>query len=183
MDTIKNVCGISERSAYRYLNAISEANFPVHFDKNLGAYRLAERRTRIGSRYTISDIIMMVIGLKLLSKRLSIHYQGDIEDLMRRLVSEKSFPLEDVLQSFNGQLDEADKCEDISELLSSMLMNTAIVGDRKVRILIEDPETGEKSVNLSNPSMTFNGDWKIVNAREFGAGETSLSEIKKVSIL
>jgi len=183
METIKTVCGISERSAYRYLNAISEANYPVHFDKGLGAYRLAERSARISSRYSIGDIVLMVIGLKLLSKKLNIHYQRDIEELIRRLVAEKSFPLEDVIQSFNGQLDEAGKLQDISTLVLSVLMNTAILGDRKVRILIEDPVTGEKSVSLTSPALTFKNEWRIISARGFDTEEASLAEIKKVSIL
>jgi predicted DNA-binding transcriptional regulator YafY len=183
MDTIKTVCGISERSAYRYLNAISEANYPVHFDKGLGAYRLAERTAKISGGYSIGDIVMIVIGLKLLAKRLNVHYGEDIEELVRRLVSEKAFPLEDVLQSFDSQLAETEKDADLTTLMSSMLMNTAIVSDRKVRILIEDPDTGEKLVSLTNPALTFQNEWKVISGRGIDAEEAFLSEIKKVSIL
>ena len=40
LDTIKKACDIPERTAYRYLRDISEANFPVFFDRETHSYRL-----------------------------------------------------------------------------------------------------------------------------------------------
>ena len=183
METITSVCGISERSAYRYLNFISEANFPVFYDKKLGAYRLAEQNTKLYNRPSIEDIILTVIGLKMLSQKLNNHYRADVDELIRRLVAEKSFPLEEVIQSFNNQLEKADRLEDCTELVSSMLLNAAITGKRKIRILIENSATGEKAVDLNLPSLTFRKVWRLVNAQEIGSDETSLSEVTKVSIV
>ncbi|MDH3889480.1 MAG: hypothetical protein OEV49_00210 [candidate division Zixibacteria bacterium] len=189
MDTIKSVCGISERSAYRYLNFISEADFPVHFDKDLGAYKLSKQNSRIHSRLTVAEILLIVVGLKILTQKLNDHYRDDIRELLRCIIAENAVPLESVLQSFSIQLDDADQLRDCSQLVSSILVNAAIIDKRKIRILVNVPQSGQKALDLNNPSLTFNKVWKLVNARDVGdvgdAGdeEASLADIQKVSIL
>ncbi|MBK7143327.1 MAG: hypothetical protein IPH75_14730 [bacterium] len=43
---IRETCGIPRRTAFRYLNAISEANIPIYFDRERGGYCLAALLSR-----------------------------------------------------------------------------------------------------------------------------------------
>ena len=62
--TIQDVCHISARTAYRYLNDISAANIPVLFDKTRGGYCLGHNTNIDFARFGVDEILLMIIALK-----------------------------------------------------------------------------------------------------------------------
>jgi hypothetical protein len=44
--TIREICGISDRTAYRYIDKISRAGIPLYYDKNLGGYTLITKKIK-----------------------------------------------------------------------------------------------------------------------------------------
>ena len=183
METIKKTCNIPERTAYRYLNTISEANIPVYFDRRLRAYRLAGRDIPTGIELSMSEALLVVLALKTLAKRVNADYAQEILAVVQKLVVQQSFPVEEILRSFEHQLDGSADLGDYSELLTSILINTAITCNRELQITTKTSGIKSGQIRIDQPALRFHKDWYLTGKREQGARETPLSDIRKVSIV
>jgi predicted DNA-binding transcriptional regulator YafY len=73
---IKQVCHISGRSVYRYLNVISAAHFPVVFDNELGGYWLISKGRNNLGKFGFDEAMILVLALDLLSERVNNDYKS-----------------------------------------------------------------------------------------------------------
>ena len=183
LKTIMDVCAISERSAYRYLNYISEANVPVHFDKDLHAYRLNDDLTRLPEPTTIDETVLMLVGLHLLSRQLNKYYKAETNDLIKKIISCQSVPLEEILLSLNDKLEVATDTDDYSSLVSSILISAAVKSKAKVRLLTGDADSQQREVQVENPSLWFKKKWRVAGTGLSDDKSVDISKIKRVSVV
>lgn len=183
LDTIKNACGIPERTAYRYLRDISEANFPVYFDRHNHAYRLDRSAASRTDEFSAEETILILVALRRLARSLNDNYRDEADALVRKLVVRQSLPLEEVMDAYRHQLDNLSDGEDYSHLISSMLISAAINSNKKIAITVNSSEIPEKDIRIDNPALHFKKNWQLVNARSPGSEQAEIPQIKKVSIL
>jgi predicted DNA-binding transcriptional regulator YafY len=183
LKTIERVCGVPERTAYRYINDISEANFPVVYDKRLKAYRLYQRNKSQGVALGPDEAVMLVSGLRLLAAGLGDRYQGNIEMLISKLISSQEHPLEEILDAYEEQLAGVAKVSDCSEILSSMLINAAIRGRQRLKLERMNAQGKKQTTVLDQPTLSFKNEWRLVGSNNGGKVEVPLDDIEQVSII
>lgn len=183
IDKIKSECRISERTAYRYINVISEANIPVFYDKDVRGYRL-----NLGGTFTINDFrlsegILLIFALKLLQGKVNTQYAEEITNLARKIATKQAIPIEDIIRSHEDGINGLPEMSDYSELISSILITTAIACNR--RIQLTKKQNGKKpaeSIDMENPLLKFEKTWQLVGDKDSMDQTTSIADIKKVSI-
>jgi predicted DNA-binding transcriptional regulator YafY len=183
IDKIRSECRISERTAYRYINTISEANIPVFYDKDVRGYRLNLTGGMSINDLRLSESILVVFALKLLARRVNDEYKEDIENIARKITTKQSVPIEDILRSHENQTNGLPEMSDYSELISSLMITTAITCNRRIQLTTDkgDNVPGE-SIDIEQPLLRFQKSWKLVGKPDDGNNATALSQIRKVSI-
>ena len=182
METIKKTCNIPERTAYRYLNTISEANIPLFYDRTLRAYRLTGGSSIAANDLCIDEVLLIILSLRILSGRVNNEYCRDIERLTQKLTVQQPFPIEEALRMFEHQTEGLTELNDYSALVSSLLINAAITCSRRVRVTVKPSEGEATEVEIADPSLRFHGSWQLAGRKDDRPGGIPLSKIRKVTI-
>ncbi len=183
LETVMSTCNIPERTAYRYLNTISEANIPVYYDKERHAYRLNRTRSMLINNIDLGDALIISLALRLLATHVNEEYRDDINALVAQLLIRQPCPLEDVMETFESTIRQHKGETDYSELVSSMLLHAAILCSRQVMLTTGNGVPGERrEVRFDQPRLKFSRHWQVVEAEQGDGAETSLSSVRKVSI-
>ncbi len=184
LETIKKACGIPERTAYRYLKDISEANFSVYFDRNSRAYRL----DRYGSTarihdFSIEESIIVIVALKRLVRSVNPDYQADLTALIKKIMVSQPLPLEEIVEAYEHQLDSLPDQKECSQLLSSMLISAAVSFGRRVRLTMDSGTCVDRDLSIENPALRFKKHWQLVNSTGADSEPADFPRIKKVSLV
>ena len=178
MEGIKKACDIPERTAYRYLNTISEADIPVYFDRISGTYRLNSRYGMLIDDISFSEAILVLLALRCLRTVVNGHYQNNIDRLITKIVVRQEWEVESVLGPVADTLTDPLQGIDLSERLSSALVHAAVCCGREVRV------TGLKEkVGITNPGLLFDGDWQLVERASNHTATPLGRSFKKVEVI
>ena len=166
MDKIMSTCGIPERTAYRYIQSISEANIPVTYDRDNHGYTLTSKQSGLPAGFTTGDVVMICLALRLLSTQVNAAYRAEIDELITGVSIQQECAVEDVIAAFEGSLNPAVAREpDMSSLLTSVLLHAAIQCNRKVSLTREVEANGtEPEIELQRPRLRFDRVWHVVDA-------------------
>lgn len=180
-----NTCDIPERTAYRYLNTISEANIPVYYDSDQHAYRINRKRSMLVNSVDLGDALVIALALRLLASRVNEAYRDEIEQLVAQVLVRQPCPLEDVMDTFESSLRAMDDEADCSELISTMLLHAAILCEKRVKLTTSsNGQSGAAfdEVEVTRPRLKFQRKWHVVDGENAEAPVTSLTQVQKVSI-
>ncbi|MBD3257891.1 hypothetical protein GF377_05615 [candidate division GN15 bacterium] len=183
LEMIKQTCDIPERTAYRYLNAISEVDIPVYFDKDLRAYCLTDASGTGVEDLSTGDAVLVVAALKLLKRFVNEEYQKDIDKLLTKLLVRQDNPVEEALPIVDDHLEEIDASDSLSELLSSALIHTAITANRKVRVDTRKGDDKDRSLTISSPALFFKNGWQLHERQTADGLAAPVGQIRKVKII
>lgn len=183
LETIQKTCNIPERTAYRYLNTISEADIPIYFDSREHAYRLTRQGVLQIDDLSLGEAVILVLALKLLSETLSEEYQSEVEKLLAKVLVRQRFPIEEILPVVEHGIEEQPTNSDFTELLSSLLVHAAISCKREVRLSTHDREPAGAEVTFENPGWLFKDAWHLMEKGNSGKRETALAKVSKVKIM
>ena len=181
---IMKKCKIAERSAYRYLNSLSEYNIPIYFDKEMQAYCLTRKSTIHYDSLPDKDYLLIKICLKIVSRSVNSHYSTTIEDIITKLSINSTLHIENSLDLIQQEFDPADlRTNDFSEIISSALIVSAISSKRKIRLYQDASENKIVTNTIISPSLSFKGHWKVNDNEANHQLSVLLKDIKKVEIL
>jgi predicted DNA-binding transcriptional regulator YafY len=183
LETFQKTCNIPERTVYRYLNTISEADIPIYFDTEERAYRLTRQGVLDIDDLSLGEAVIFVLALKLLSQTLGESYQDDIEKLLAKVLVRQQFPIEEVLPVVEHGLEDQKTDLDLSELLSSLLVNAAISCKREVKLSTKGREPAEEDVTIENPGWLFKDTWHLMEKGSVEREETALDQVSRVKIV
>lgn len=182
MKTIKETCGIPERTAYRYLNTVSEANIPVYYDKNAQAYRLNTDAHMAIHDISFGESVITVIALKVLAALVGRPYQSDLEDLTTKLLVRQGAEVEAILGPLTRRLSSQLGGIDVSEHLSSALIHAAVCCGRKVRLTKSNGRGAIETVGISSPRLHFRDAWLLTDM-EVDQMQSWVADIERVVVL
>lgn len=183
LETIRETCRIPERTAYRYLNAISEVDVPVFYDKDQRAYRLTHRIPTGIDDLSLSDAVMTIAALKLLKKFVSREYVDEIDRLVTKIQVRQEQPVEDGMPIIDEQVRKMDHSDVMTESLSAALIHTAIACDRKVEISASGNNGSCNSLTLGSPALFFKQNWQLDERSKSNGIGTEVRKIRRVRIL
>jgi predicted DNA-binding transcriptional regulator YafY len=188
LETIASVCGIPERTAYRYLNTLSEANIPVHFDRQLGGYCLTFSTEIQFDELDLQEISLLVSCLLLLVRHVNRKYQIEIGRLVEKIISRQSFALE-TAHGIPRILNEVSTAKplrpDYSGALSMQLVQSAIHARRAVQLTLEDakdPTGDDEQLEFGAPRLLFDRKWIVSDDHASSPAMADLSRITHVGI-
>lgn len=178
LEGIKKVCGIPERTAFRYLSTISEADVPVYFDKDEGTYRLNSHSGVLINDVSFGEAVLVLLSLKCLRTVVNDHYSEDLDRLITKAVVRQEWEVESVLGPAAKKLTDPLKGIDLSEELTSALIHAAICCGREVRVTT----LGEK-VEITKPGLLFKGDWQLVERASDDLTTPTKRAVQKVEVV
>jgi predicted DNA-binding transcriptional regulator YafY len=185
MDTIRRTCNIPERTAYRYLNTISEANVPVYYDHDTKSYTLSRSGALNIDDLSLGEAVMVTVALKLLQQQVNMEYREDIEKLVTKLLVRQRFPVEDMRDVIEHRFERETGSGDLSELVSSILIHAAMACQRQVRLHTKGGNgTTATTLKVEKPTLVFKKHWHLREGESLDSGSAAaVSDIRKVTIL
>lgn len=172
MKTIREVCNISYRTALRYIRSISQANIPVYYDRDLKGYRLLTTDSNWVHDPTLNDLILILYALSLIKPSLNSHYQSEIDLLVRKIISEQGYKLEELLTSFDFDGESINDLFSPSQKINKVLLRLAFSLGRDIT-LVTKTDGKDKEVTINNPRLWFKKHWQITGDN-FGYDKISL---------
>jgi len=183
LEKIQEICKISQRTAFRYLNSISRANIPVYYDKALRGYRVDPRDSFSIEDLSASDAVLLLVALHVLLQKLDNVYVEEVRQLENKILSRLTFPLEEVWESFGIRSEEALKFENISDLVTSLLVHTSVINNRKLALVLADANQCTRAVEIANPSLTFKQEWRLKDSLSDNKEAIRISKIRKATVV
>ena len=123
----------------------------------------------------------LMLAEQIKSLYLNDDYKSHIESLIQKYHTRLSYPLEDLWKQFEYQLEKIDKNCNISELLTSILIHTAIKTGKKAELSTFSVNNLSKSL-LSITNLKFDGNWKIIANNDNYMQEYSIDDILSITI-
>jgi predicted DNA-binding transcriptional regulator YafY len=179
---IRRICGISNRSLYRYLNTISAGYFPVVFDRALGGYRLLEKSAISLDKLNLDEVIIISVALENLSKSVNETYRQKIETIWGKLFSNQSASLEEIWQVFRENIRTGSEKKDMSHELTELIIKTAVLTGKDLDIDLDYDKSGPKKKKFRSPLLAFDGAWIISEKNAEIQQSIPLEEIKSAHI-
>ena len=181
IEDIKEKFHISERTAFRHIERLSQAGVPVYYDRQRRGYRLLRNLLVRMSDLNLNEAILLLSGLKLLSDNTNDKYRMAIESLVTKISAAQDFYFEEVWQSVVAQnaiksIDEK-TTEDTSRALTNLILQMAIRYNKQACLKIRDDDE-ESELRVRDISLYFD-DEMLVKAKR----GTSSKEIEMSSIL
>jgi predicted DNA-binding transcriptional regulator YafY len=162
IDKIRDICGVSARTAHRYIRVLSEANIPVYFDSAAGGYRLSRSVGFKMDMLTTNDVVLLCVALSFLKTCVNAQYQLSIESLARKIFSMRTDELEEIWGRIQEQLESKAADRDISGVLTSQIIYAAILLEKRLRLVESTGEAIDRFLELSDPKICFDHGWSVV---------------------
>ncbi|MBU0983694.1 MAG: hypothetical protein KKA42_07475 [candidate division Zixibacteria bacterium] len=182
LDMIRETCDLPERTAYRYLNRVSEADVPVYYDRELKGYCLSRSNNVNLDGMSMDEAVVLVVALTLLARRVNSKYADTIHKLTSKICVRQAFPVEKVTRIVDMVQADSDHSDDLSEFLSTILIQIAMQSNRRVSLEMKGMGAGEAACRMEEPSLQFKDDWWVVDHSEAGGRSTCLAEVDRVRL-
>ena len=182
IEKIREFCRVSERTAYRYIRAISEANVPVYYDSDQSGYRLNKSRVIDFGGWIPSEVALTVAALQYLANNLDDNYRKDIDLLLNRIVTQQSLPFERFWESWKESLERSNP-ESLQKLLTSTLITFAVNQNREVSLKMNGGETDVDQLSIKKPVLQFSGDWVLSDAQHQSEKPVPVAAVASAKVL
>lgn len=182
IEKIREFCRVSERTAYRYIRALSEANVPVFYDSKRSGYRINESRTIDFGGWIPSEVALIVASLQYLADNLDDDYRKDIENLLKRIVTQQSLPFERFWQAWKESLESSKDPNELQRILTSTLINFAVNQNREVNLKLSDHEDNGQ-LTIKEPVLRFSGNWVVSDAQRLETRAVPVAEVDSAKVL
>ncbi len=180
---IRDICKVSKRTVYRYINALSEANFPIYYDKDVKGYRLNNTFGLSLDRLSPEEFIYICIGLKLLYTQVNELYGREIDELIHKIFTMQELPLNDLWGTIDTDIENSNIKEDVSRLVTSSIMRYAILFKRGLKVDLKNAHDSDNTINIEKPTIHFKESWQLSNSDSIEDLIIPVSEINKVKTL
>ncbi len=178
---IMDVCGVPERTVYRYLDSLSEAGVPIYFDRESKAYRLANPIAVLSKTLTDTDVVVLATSLLLMRPHLNPRYGNLVETIASKVCAFARINTQDIEASITHDRKDDSKAEDYSTNITAAIIFQA-VHDRRHLTIARRTDAGEiVSQSIRNASITFERGWHLRGDGHFGAERIEMKTILSVS--
>lgn len=140
---------ISERTAFRYVQTLEGAGFPIYYDKRIGSYRFMDGYSLRKPHLTVSESLALALA-KVSLKSMSAGLDNELQHIEDKLaVAAHGLPDHIIISG-------DDFATDIHELF--LAINDAIVTSRTVEFSYNAASTGKETKREVDPYYLYFGD-------------------------
>lgn len=180
---IIELCGVSRRTAYRYIDVIHRANIPVYYDRKLNEYKLVSDHLPQYGRIGLQETTIISFALVLLSNCTNDDYNAQLKEIVNKILIRQPLAVEESLESQENTIESKLINYDFSEVLTSLIIYTAILSEKSLNVVIKSSSNGPKSVLIKKPKMTFKAKWRVEDMKDGNSDGIMLNEIECAKIL
>ena len=178
---IKEKFGISERTVYRYIDHISRAGIPLYYDKDLKGYMLSRYAKLQLNQLDINEMVIAIVALVKLMNKVEGFYKESIQNLIAKIEGTGKVPLEEIISLVETRCRKEIDCQQLSELLTSSLLQTAIKINSRINITLSS-EGKPRAMILESPKLKFKSNWAVLSVDGNNKEEVPLSKIEGIQI-
>jgi predicted DNA-binding transcriptional regulator YafY len=180
---IMNLCGVSRRTAYRYIEAIHRANIPVYFDRKTNEYRLTHDTLPQYGKFGLQDTALISFALILLSNCTNDSYNLQINKLIKKILTRQSIVFEESLDTQKNMIGSKSIDYDFSDALSSLIIYTAILFKKGIEITHNPAQNDVRTLTIRKPRIMFKDKWQVKDIENIDSNGIFLQEITSAKIL
>ncbi len=181
LKSIMKKCDISRRTAFRYLDKISQAGIPLYFDKELRGYTFCNNTRLPLSKLDINETIILIVALVSLLKNVEGYYREPIHNLLGKIENSSEIFIESIVQSVKTNLSEGVNEAHLTKLITSSLLQAAVDGKSKASITLKNNEK-YSNVAVENPKLKFDKIWRVYENNEQPSEPILVSKIVGINI-
>jgi len=157
---IEELCGISRRTVYRYINLLNRSGVPVYHDNDLKGYSVRDKRTLSPLAISLNDYILILNALCLLQKFVSREYLKNIEELKSRVIAQTPMNISALLDVVKSIEYNDFKDADITSQLIDNIVQSSLSAN--CGLYLEYKKSGKKRNSLLHGQrLEFNETWCI----------------------
>ncbi len=179
---IMRTCRVSRRTAFRYIDALSQSNVPLYHDRSVGGYRLSSPHKIYTDQFTTLDGILLRIALRLIETSASGAYSDAIEQLKSKINTFMPSAVSELVTGLDEQVAASSRPPDTVQLIHSLVLEAAMQLGHSVRVLVNDGN-GTSAMHIESPSLQFKEQWSVGSRRKGGKQPVSLTDIKEIVLL
>ncbi len=155
-----DLCEVSRRTVYRYINLLNRSGVPVYYDTDLRGYSVKDKRNLSPLAISLHDYILILNSLSFLQAFVSEKYNKNIEDLKNRIIAETPMniaALLDIIKSINyNELENSD----VTDHLIDNIVQSSLSAD--CGLYVEYSKDGKRKQSfLHGQRLEFNDTWCI----------------------
>lgn len=183
MVTLTTELGVTERSVYRYINALSEAGYPVFYDQRVGRYLYTSRQWETPPELGTNDATLILYALYALSHRLNEGYNGLIGELADALYGLGANLGRARIDNIRNLVFASNTNQPSSIELSSLLTSVAIETESRIKVFDSLANGRGDGMIIVSPSLTYKDDWVIMDRSVRTDNQITLGDLTYARIM
>lgn len=182
MEQIQAICGIPRRTAYRYLNTISEANIPVYYDKQAGGYRLTKKVVLPGKQLSLHEAAVLAACLRYCQQHVNTEYRQQLQVIGAKLSSSHPLLLDQTQRTTCSAMERA-VAPDYSEDINFELVNVAIANNRELLVLTASADRQDRiPLQITKPKLRFCRGWHVTGETAGRSVKVNFADIRGIRL-
>jgi predicted DNA-binding transcriptional regulator YafY len=174
------LCDIPRRTAYRYLNELSQADVPVYYDRDIGAYRLVRHSSVKFESLSKQQLFLLTACTQLMVRHLGDGYASQLRVFFRHAAQNLSASAEELLAALGTTAGVADSIDYASEL-NLLLCQLAAIEQIPVTIFLSRVDEGVgEARKIERPAILFREGWRVKDLEQPDHGGVELAAISHV---
>lgn len=157
---IMDLCEVSRRTVYRYINLLNRSGVPVYYDDDLRGYSVKDKRILSPLAISLNDYILILNSLCFLQAFVAKEYGENIEELKNRVIAQTPMniaALLDIIKSINY---DDFKNTDVTDRLIDNIVQSSLSAN--CGLYVEYQKNGKKKHSLLHGQrLEFNDSWCI----------------------
>ena len=182
LETISRTLGTTDRTAYRYLNELSEANIPLFHDKSAGGYRLIRTPDVALPTFSENELIVLTTALMLARRHLNSGYRSTLDALALKLCIRQRLPLERIVETHRETTPDDVVQPDYSSEITAAIFGFAVAENRDMKVVTSDTKEIQRTLSVRNPGMIFRQSWHLTGDGTSGHEDVDFRSILGVTV-
>jgi predicted DNA-binding transcriptional regulator YafY len=180
--TISRTIGTTDRTAYRYLNELSEANVPLFHDRSAGGYRLTRPLDVALPTFSDNEMIVLTTALMLTRRHLNSDYRTTLDSVVSKLSIRQRLPLERIVETHRETTPVEVAHPDYSSEFTTAIFGFAVAEKRGMKVVTSDPKETQRTLSVRSPSMVFRQSWHLSGIGTSGQEDVDFRTIRGVTV-
>lgn len=157
---IMEACHITERTVFRYLNTLADANFPYEYDYDLGGYRLLGKRNLL-AQFSDSEMAVLYYGTLLLEQFAGKSALDSIKSARVKLESRLSKKLQQMLDAGREMMLGASQTGGLTDLVVMSMLLLASRQGAAVKVNYIDVGGDTQELLINRPKIIYDREWLV----------------------
>ncbi|MFH2057175.1 MAG: HTH domain-containing protein [bacterium] len=174
LPTIEDTCGVSKRTAFRYIGTLRDAGIPVCNDHSGQGYYLRTSET-LKSKLTKTEAALLYLGTILVERMLAGSSLKSVKSARVKLEAVVPSGFREAIKTGRQLLGSHELGEEgRSSILIALLLLAEKTGDSLDIVLRGKNGDQPQTCILSRPHLSFNRSWHIIGRTRGGDDEVSI---------